>query len=115
MQITETAIPDVKLITPKRHGDHRGFFSEVYSQRALEEADLKLEFVQDNHSRSAAKGTLRGLHFQAPPFAQSKLIRVLQGAILDVAVDIRHGSPTYGRHVMVELTAESWQQLLVHH
>jgi dTDP-4-dehydrorhamnose 3,5-epimerase len=79
----------------------------------LGEAGLDLDFVQDNHSRSAGRGTLRGLHFQSPPYAQSKLVRVLRGAILDVAVDIRHGSPSFGRHVTVELTADSWQQLLV--
>ena len=113
MQIIDTAIADVKIITPKRHGDHRGFFSEVYNQAVFAEAGLKLDFVQDNHSRSATKGTLRGLHFQSPPHAQSKLIRVLKGAIVDVAVDIRHGSPTFGQYVMVELSADSWQQLLV--
>ncbi|MCB2053757.1 MAG: dTDP-4-dehydrorhamnose 3,5-epimerase [Geminicoccaceae bacterium] len=113
MQITPTSIPDVKIIEAKRFGDHRGFFSEVYNRRAFEEAGLMLDFVQDNHSRSAERGTLRGLHFQSPPHAQTKLVRVLHGAILDVAVDLRHGSPTFGRHVAVELTDEGWRQLLV--
>ena len=113
MEIITTSIPDVKLVKPRRFGDHRGFFSEVYNRDAFEEAGLPHDFVQDNHSRSATRGTLRGLHFQTPPFAQTKLVRVLQGAILDVAVDLRHGSPTFGQHVAVELTDESWQQLLV--
>lgn len=101
------------MITPPKFGDHRGFFSETYNKRALAEAGLDLEFVQDNHSLSAQKGTLRGLHFQTPPFGQDKLVRVTRGAILDVAVDLRRGSPTYGQHVSAELSAESWSQLLV--
>ncbi|MEZ5846177.1 MAG: dTDP-4-dehydrorhamnose 3,5-epimerase [Geminicoccaceae bacterium] len=113
MELVETAIPDVRIIKPRKFGDHRGFFSEVYNRRQFEEAGLSLDFVQDNHSRSAQRGTIRGLHFQSPPFAQTKLVRVLQGAILDVAVDIRKGSPWYGRHVAVELTDEGWNQLLV--
>ena len=113
MEIQSTAIADVKLVRPKRHGDHRGFFSEVYNRDALVEAGLDLGFIQDNHSRSAKRGTLRGLHFQTPPFAQTKLVRVLRGAILDVAVDLRHGSPTFGRHVAVELSEDNWDQLLV--
>ncbi|MBN8911426.1 MAG: dTDP-4-dehydrorhamnose 3,5-epimerase [Rhizobiales bacterium] len=106
-------MPDVKLISPQKFGDHRGFFSETYSKRGLAEAGIALDFVQDNHSLSAAKGTMRGLHFQTPPFAQDKLVRVTRGAILDVAVDIRRGSPTYGQHVSVELSADNWHQLLV--
>lgn len=113
MEILTTAIPDVRLLRPRRHGDDRGFFSEVYSRRALAEAGLEFDFVQDNHSRSARRGTLRGLHFQSPPFAQTKLVRVLKGAILDVAVDLRHGSPTFGKHIAVELSEENWLQLLV--
>lgn len=101
------------MITPPKFGDHRGFFSETYNKRALAEAGLDLEFVQDNHSLSAQKGTLRGLHFQTPPFGQDKLVRVTRGAILDVAVDLRRGSPTYGQHVSAELSAENWSQLLV--
>lgn len=113
MEIVATAIPDVKVITPKKHGDARGFFSEVYNRRTFEAAGLNLDFCQDNHSRSAQVGTLRGLHFQSPPFAQTKLVRVLKGGILDVAIDIRHGSPWFGRHVAVELTEENWKQILV--
>jgi dTDP-4-dehydrorhamnose 3,5-epimerase len=111
--ITPLAITDVLLITPKRFGDERGFFSETYSRKALAEAGFDLPFVQDNHSRSPRKGTVRGLHFQAPPFAQDKLLRVTRGAILDVAVDIRTGSPTFGQAVTAELSAENWAQLLV--
>lgn len=113
MELIETAIAGVKLIRPRRHGDARGFFSEVYNRRAFAEAGIDLDFVQDNQARSAARGTLRGLHFQTPPFAQTKLVRVLEGAILDVVVDLRRGSPSFGRHVAVELTAESWLQILV--
>jgi len=113
VDVRPLAIPDVKLISPQKFGDHRGFFSETYSKRGLAEAGIALDFVQDNHSLSAAKGTMRGLHFQTPPFAQDKLVRVTRGAILDVAVDIRRGSPTYGQHVSVELSADNWHQLLV--
>lgn len=113
MDVEATAIADVKIITPRRFGDHRGFFSEVYNKRALAEAGIELEFVQDNHSLSAEVGTVRGLHFQTPPMAQDKLVRVTRGAVLDVAVDVRAGSPTYGKHVAVELSAENWRQLLV--
>jgi dTDP-4-dehydrorhamnose 3,5-epimerase len=113
MQIIETAIPDVKLITPKKHGDNRGFFSETYSRRLFEAAGLKLDFVQDNQSLSAEVGVVRGLHFQLAPMGQDKLVRVVRGAILDVAVDIRRGSPTFGRHVAEVLSAENWRQLLI--
>jgi len=113
VQVDETAIPAVKIITPKKHGDARGFFSEVYNRQAFEAAGLSLDFVQDNHSFSATVGTLRGLHFQTPPFAQDKLVRVARGKILDVAVDVRRASPTFGKHVAVELSAENWRQLLV--
>lgn len=106
-------IEGLALIVPERHGDHRGFFSEVYNRADLAAKGISLEFVQDNHSLSADKGTLRGLHFQAPPFAQAKLVRVSRGAVLDVAVDIRKGSPSYGRHVAVTLSANAWNQLLV--
>ncbi len=111
--VEPTALPDVKIIQPKRFGDHRGFFSETYSRSAFAEAGIALDFVQDNHSLSAAVGTLRGLHFQAPPFAQDKLVRVPRGRILDVAVDIRASSPDFGKFVAVELSAENWWQLLV--
>ncbi len=113
MQVEATEIPAVKILTPKKHGDARGFFSEVYSKAAFDHAGLDLTFVQDNHSFSAAVGTLRGLHFQTPPFAQDKLIRVARGRILDVAADIRRSSPTFGRYVAVELSAENWRQLLI--
>jgi dTDP-4-dehydrorhamnose 3,5-epimerase len=111
--ITPQAVPEILLIEPKRFGDERGFFSETYSAKALAEAGFAHAFVQDNHSRSPKRGTVRGLHFQAPPHAQDKLLRVTRGAILDVAVDIRRGSPTYGKSVAVELSAENWRQLLV--
>jgi dTDP-4-dehydrorhamnose 3,5-epimerase len=113
LSVEPTAIPDVKIITPKKHGDHRGFFSEVYKQSDMTAAGISLVFVQDNHSRSATMGTLRGLHFQSAPFAQDKLVRVTKGRILDIAVDIRASSPTFGQHVAVELSEENWRQLLV--
>ncbi len=113
MQIEETALDGVKLITPKKFGDHRGFFSVTYSAADLAQAGIDTPFVQDNQSLSAEKGTVRGLHFQLPPFAQAKLVRVVRGAVLDVAVDIRQGSATYGRHVAVTLSAQNWQQLLI--
>ncbi len=113
LQVESTAIPDVKIITPRKFGDHRGFFSETYNRKAFLEAGLDPTFVQDNHSLSAEAGTLRGLHFQSPPFAQDKLVRVTRGRVLDVAIDIRRSSPTYGKHVAVELSAENWRQLLI--
>ena len=113
MQITPLAIADVLLIEPRRHGDARGFFAETYSRRVLAEAGFDREFVQDNHSRSGKRGTVRGLHFQVPPHGQDKLLRVVRGAILDVAVDLRPGSKTYGRHVSAELSADNFRQLLV--
>lgn len=113
MKVERLAIPDVLLIEPKRFGDARGFFSEVWSRRTLAEQGLDVPFVQDNHSLSTEVGVVRGLHFQKPPAAQGKLVRVVRGAILDVAVDIREGSATYGRHVAVELSAENWRQLWV--
>lgn len=113
MKITPLAIPEVLLITPARHGDERGWFSETFRASALDEADFSGgPFVQDNHARSATRGVLRGLHFQAPPHAQDKLVRCVRGAIFDVAVDIRKGSPTYGRWVGAELSADNGAQLL---
>ena len=106
-------IPEVIEIVPPKLGDHRGFFSEVFKRSAFEAEGIAIDWVQDNQSFSAEAGTVRGLHFQAPPFAQAKLIRVLRGAIYDVAVDIRTDSPTYGRWVAAELSAEKWNQLLI--
>ena len=112
-EINSLAIPDVLLITPKRFGDERGFFSETYSRKALAEAGFARDFVQDNHSLSGRRGILRGLHFQRPPHMQDKLVRVTRGAVFDVAVDIRAGSPTFGQWVGAELSAENWAQLLI--
>ncbi|MCE8009737.1 dTDP-4-dehydrorhamnose 3,5-epimerase [Aestuariivita sp.] len=113
MQIDDTSLPGVKILTPKRFGDARGFFSESWSRKVLAEQGIDLDFVQDNHSLSAQVGTVRGLHFQAPPDAQDKLVRCGQGALFDVAVDIRKGSPTYGKWFGIELTAQNGKQLLV--
>ena len=113
LDITPTALPEVKVITPKRLGDERGFFSEIYNRQRFEAAGIDVDFVQDNHSWSAQPGTIRGLHFQSHPHAQAKLVRVVRGRILDVAVDIRRSSATYGQHVAVELSAENWRQLWV--
>ena len=111
--VESLAMPDVKIVRPQRHGDARGFFSETYNARDFAEAGIDIGFVQDNHAFSAEKGTVRGLHFQTPPFAQDKLVRVVRGAILDVAVDIRSGSPTYGQHVSAVISAEEWNQILL--
>jgi dTDP-4-dehydrorhamnose 3,5-epimerase len=111
--ITPLALPEVLLITPKRHGDARGWFAETWSERALAGTVAATTFVQDNQAFSAAKGTLRGLHFQTAPATQGKLIRALRGAIFDVAVDVRPGSPTYGRWASAELTAEGGEQLWI--
>lgn len=113
MQVERLEIPDVLAITPKRFGDERGFFSEVFRRDAFDKVCPGIDFVQDNHSRSADAGTVRGLHFQSQPFAQAKLIRVVRGAVLDVAVDIRAGSPSYGRHVSCMLSADNGTQLFV--
>ncbi|MFS2013573.1 dTDP-4-dehydrorhamnose 3,5-epimerase [Azospirillum sp. CT11-132] len=113
MDVVSLDIPDVKIIRPKKFGDHRGFFSETYTKKTFEAAGLQYDFVQDNHSLSAEVGTVRGLHFQLPPFAQDKLVRVVRGAILDVAVDIRKDSPTFGRHVSAVISAAEWNQILV--
>lgn len=108
-------VPGLLVIEPKKFGDHRGFFSEVYNRKRLEEQGVAIDFVQDNHSLSAEAGVVRGLHYQSPPFAQTKLVRVVRGRLLDVVVDIRRGSPTFGDHAAVELSAENWRQLLVPH
>src|SRR3954464_7527778 len=113
MQLIPTDIPAIKLLLPKKFGDHRGFFSEVYSRKALADVGILTDFVQDNHWRSVEKGVLRGLHYQIAPMAQDKLVRVVQGAILDVAVDIRKSSPTFGQHVSAMISAENWHQIFV--
>jgi dTDP-4-dehydrorhamnose 3,5-epimerase len=113
MQVERLAIPEVILLTPPRFGDARGFFSETYSRRRFAEAGIDAAFVQDNHSLSAASGTVRGLHCQIAPSVQGKLVRCVKGAIWDVAVDIRHGSATFGQHVAAVLSAENWSQLWV--
>ena len=113
MNFERQAIPDVVLVTPKRFGDARGFFSETFRANLFDEEGVTGPFVQDNHAYSADAGVLRGLHFQKPPMAQAKLVRCIRGAILDVAVDIRKSSPTYGRHVSAELTAANGAQLYV--
>ncbi|MEL6871225.1 MAG: dTDP-4-dehydrorhamnose 3,5-epimerase [Pseudomonadota bacterium] len=111
--IEPLALPDVKLISPKIFRDERGFFSETYNQQTLAELGVAATFVQDNHSLSRAAGVVRGLHYQRPPVAQGKLVRVIRGAIFDVAVDLRRSSPTFGQHVSAELSAENWQQLWI--
>ncbi len=113
MNVTPLSIPDVKILKPERFGDQRGFFSETYNHRTLAKHGVELEFVQDNHSLSRQKGTIRGLHYQSPPCAQDKLVRVTRGSILDVAVDLRQGSPTYGKHVAAVISAEAWNQILI--
>jgi dTDP-4-dehydrorhamnose 3,5-epimerase len=113
MNVTPLSIPDVMIVEPERFSDQRGFFSETYNRRALAERGIELEFVQDSHSLSRPKGTIRGLHYQSPPFAQAKLVRVVRGSILDVAVDLRRGSPTYARHVAAVISARAWNQILI--
>ena len=113
MQVEYLNIPEVRLLSPRKHGDRRGFFSETYNRKALAVIGIDIDFVQDNHSYSADKGTVRGLHFQTPPFAQDKLVRVARGSVFDIAVDLRQGSPTYGRHVSAVLSAQAWNQILV--
>lgn len=113
MLVQETALPGVLILTPPRFGDARGWFSEVWNRETLRGHGIHIEFVQDNHSHSAETGTVRGLHFQSPPHAQDKLVRCGAGAVFDVAVDVRRGSPTYGRWVGEELSAENGKQLLI--
>ncbi|GLQ06297.1 dTDP-4-dehydrorhamnose 3,5-epimerase [Sneathiella chinensis] len=113
LQIEATSLPDVKIVTPRKFGDERGFFSEVWNRDAMSEAGIEADFVQDNHAYSAAKGTIRGLHYQMDPKAQGKLVRVTRGTVLDVAVDIRRGSPTFGKYAAVTLSVDNWRQLWI--
>ena len=113
LQVRRLAIPEVLEITPKKFGDARGFFAETFNRSAFAESGLETRWVQDNQSFSGPRFTLRGLHYQAPPFDQDKLVRVLKGRILDVAVDIRAGSPSFGRWVALEVTADAFNQILV--
>ncbi|MGG3915938.1 dTDP-4-dehydrorhamnose 3,5-epimerase [Rossellomorea vietnamensis] len=113
MNVTETSLPGVKIIEPKVFGDHRGWFMETYNTETLKKNGININFVQDNQSFSAAKGTLRGLHYQLNPKSQSKLVRCTRGVIFDVAVDIRKGSPTFGKWFGIELSADNNKQLLV--
>ena len=114
MEIITTPIPGLVIIEPKVFGDNRGYFFESFSEREFCEKVCQVNFVQDNESKSCY-GVVRGLHFQKPPYAQSKLVRVVKGAVLDVAVDIRKGSPTFGQHVAVELTEDNHRQLFIPH
>ena len=113
LDIQTTALEGALLLTPVRHGDARGFFSESWNRQRMQQAGIDIDFVQDNHSLSARVGTVRGLHFQSPPRAQAKLVRCGRGALFDVAVDIRKGSPTYGQWIGQELTFENGRQLLI--
>ncbi|WP_312472000.1 dTDP-4-dehydrorhamnose 3,5-epimerase [Brucella sp.] len=113
MEVRPLGLDGIFEVGPRKFGDDRGFFSETYNAKSFAEAGIDLNFVQDNHSYSAAKGVVRGLHYQLPPFAQDKLVRVIRGAILDVAVDIRKSSPSFGKWVALEVSAEKWNQILV--
>lgn len=113
LEVRPLGIPAVLLLQSPRHGDARGFFSETYNKKTFAEAGIDLDFVQDNHSLSVNAGTIRGLHFQSHPYAQDKLVRVVKGRILDVAVDIRRASPTFGKYVAAEISADDWNQILI--
>ncbi len=113
MELIPTDIPDIKVIVPRRFGDNRGFFAETYNRKLLEGLGIHDQWVQDNHSLSVEMPVVRGLHYQLPPMAQAKLVRVARGAILDVVVDIRRNSPTFGKHVAVELTDDNFRQIYV--
>ena len=114
MNLESLELPEILILTPDRHSDERGFFSETYTERAWRAAGLDpVRFVQDNHVFSAQTGTIRGLHYQIPPHAQAKLVRVSRGSILDIAVDIRRSSPTFGQHVSSVISAEAWNQILI--
>lgn len=113
LEVEATTLPDVLILTPRRFGDARGWFSETWNAGRMRDKGLDFGWVQDNHSFSADVGTLRGLHYQAPPHAQDKLVRCSRGAIRDIVVDARKGSPTYGQSLVVELSAEEGRQILV--
>ncbi len=113
LDVKRLEIPDLLELTPRRFGDDRGFFAETFNRERMARAGIAIDWVQDNQSFSAEAFTLRGLHYQEPPFAQAKLVRVLSGRILDVAVDVRRGSPTFGRFASLELSAERFNQILV--
>jgi dTDP-4-dehydrorhamnose 3,5-epimerase len=113
MDVTALDIPEVKLVRPPRFGDGRGVFCEIYNRQSLSLRGISVDFVQDNCSVSQSAGTIRGLHFQAPPMAQAKLVMVLKGRVRDIVVDCRKGSPSFGRHVGVDLDGEDWHQLFV--
>jgi dTDP-4-dehydrorhamnose 3,5-epimerase len=112
-EVRPLGLEGVVEILPKKHGDQHGFFSETWNRRSLSEFGIDLDFVQDNHTFSEKVGTLRGLHFQTPPQAQDKLVRVMRGAIFDIAVDIRGGSPQFGRWIGLEISAEKWNQIFI--
>ena len=113
MKVIETKLPGVRILEPQVFGEARGWFMESWSQKKIEDAGIHVDFVQDNHSFSAERGTLRGLHYQLNPMAQAKLLRVSRGAVFDVAVDIRRGSPTYAQWIGIELSAENYRQLFI--
>ena len=113
LDVQSLEIPEVLIVRSPRHSDDRGFFSETYNKKVFAEAGINLDFVQDNHSLSVHAGTIRGLHFQSPPYAQDKLVRVVKGRILDVAVDVRRASSTFGKHVSAEISADEWNQILI--
>ena len=113
LSVTESAIPDVKIIVPAKAGDRRGFLSETFNRERWAENGCRFEFVQENHTLSPTRGTIRGLHYQIAPAAQAKVVRVVRGAIYDVAVDLRRGSPTFGKWVGTVLSAAQWNQIAV--
>lgn len=113
VDVTRLDLPEIKLLSPRRFSDPRGFFSETFNSQRLAELGITVPFVQDNHSLSVPCGTVRGLHFQVPPRAQAKLVRVVRGSIFDVAVDIRRGSPSFGRHVSAVISAAEWNQIYI--
>lgn len=113
MNITSLEIPEIKIIQTKKFGDDRGYFSETYNKKLLEKNSITIDFIQDNQSLSTQENVLRGLHYQSPPFAQDKLVRCLAGSILDVAVDIRKESPTYGKHIKKIISSDNFEQILV--